>query len=495
MVCPVVFQVTPSRRWKCTLCLGRLVTSAQSDADTACGCGVISHGRDLDRCRWRGWQRTAIECRGIGCDVRYLANLPFTDAGPQWSRRREFWRQALRVWWAGTSQCQPGGSVASPATASPTPVQASPKCGGCDVANGSLSKLRRDRLGKLFPADSGFTGGTASSTTAAISGAANAPESVYKTQRTGDFSYQVSGLDPGSCYLVSLHFAELTFATAGERIFDVLLNGVPVLVDFDIFQSAGGKNKAINRFFSVHPDSDGKILIQFAPVVGEAQLSAFSVAKVLPYSGTATSWLSSPLRRLGSGRGSDRLGSRVRGRNPLRFQWRRNGVNISGGTGATYTIAAASLAAAGDYSVVGEGTIASQSGKLTVVGQPVFALRRTRDDDDSDPYRSLVPARSSRWSEDGEVLSDSSRITGAMTNSLVIRTFGGIDAGSYSCTGAGLWRYRSIGPLRFAGHASSLRNKRSAARHHHHWFRELATVGQRWARHLCRAGAPSGTDL
>ena len=54
---------------------------------------------------------------------------------------------------------------------------------------------------------------------------------------------------------------------------------------------------------------------------------------------------------------------------PLSYQWQRNTQNISGATGATYAIASAQLADAGDFSVVvsnAAGDVTSQVAKLTV---------------------------------------------------------------------------------------------------------------------------------
>ncbi len=50
-------------------------------------------------------------------------------------------------------------------------------------------------------------------------------------------------------YTVRLHFAELANNTAGQRVFDVKLQGKTVLKDFDILSAAGGMNKAIVKEF------------------------------------------------------------------------------------------------------------------------------------------------------------------------------------------------------------------------------------------------------
>ncbi|KAI3457606.1 hypothetical protein Pfo_014269 [Paulownia fortunei] len=57
-------------------------------------------------------------------------------------------------------------------------------------------------------------------------------------------------------YTVNLHFAEIiftddrTYSSLGRRIFDVYIQGKPVLKDFNIVSEAGGVNKAIRRNFT-----------------------------------------------------------------------------------------------------------------------------------------------------------------------------------------------------------------------------------------------------
>jgi hypothetical protein len=55
---------------------------------------------------------------------------------------------------------------------------------------------------------------------------------------------QADGLAPGGTYTVVLHFAELYFTSAGQRVFSVLANGQAVLSDFDIFAAAGAPSIA-----------------------------------------------------------------------------------------------------------------------------------------------------------------------------------------------------------------------------------------------------------
>lgn len=67
-----------------------------------------------------------------------------------------------------------------------------------------------------------------------------APETQDMTCRWApSFTYTIPGLTPGVTYAVRLHFAELTWTAAGQRVFNVAINGTTVLSDFDIFATAG----------------------------------------------------------------------------------------------------------------------------------------------------------------------------------------------------------------------------------------------------------------
>ena len=101
-----------------------------------------------------------------------------------------------------------------------------------------------------FAADANFSGGSTYSNTDPIntSGVTNlAPQAVYDSERYGNFTYTIPNLTPGASYAVRLHFAEIYWNAAGQRVFNVALNGSPVLSNFDIFAAAGGKDIAVVR--------------------------------------------------------------------------------------------------------------------------------------------------------------------------------------------------------------------------------------------------------
>lgn len=120
-----------------------------------------------------------------------------------------------------------------------------------------------------FLADTGFSGGSAASTTATIdtSGVTNpAPQAVYQNCRwfNGMLTYTVTGLTADASHTVRLHWAELTFNAANQRKFHVNVNGTRVLTDFDVRATAGALNKAVVREFTAAANGSGQITVTFS---------------------------------------------------------------------------------------------------------------------------------------------------------------------------------------------------------------------------------------
>jgi len=131
-----------------------------------------------------------------------------------------------------------------------------------------------------YAADTGFVGGATSSTAAAINTALvpnPAPQAVYQTERNGNFTYTVSGLTANGAYQVRLQEDEFTMTAAGQRTFNVKINGVQVLTSYDIFAATGAKNKAIALTFNVTADGTGAIAIQFIGVISTAKVDGIEV--------------------------------------------------------------------------------------------------------------------------------------------------------------------------------------------------------------------------
>ena len=117
-----------------------------------------------------------------------------------------------------------------------------------------------------FVADEFFSGGTEFSSTNTIntSGVTNpAPAAVYQTVRWGAMTYTIPNLTAGQSYTVRLHFCELTWTAAGQRLFNVAINGTSYLSNFDVFATAGGQNKALVEQTTATANSSGQIVISF----------------------------------------------------------------------------------------------------------------------------------------------------------------------------------------------------------------------------------------
>lgn len=98
-------------------------------------------------------------------------------------------------------------------------------------------------------------------------------EALLNTYRKGRFSY-VLPLANGT-YRVSLRFVEPE-AGPGVRVFSVLANGTPALIDLDVSAAAGGALKALERSF-VAVVTDGALNLQFAASSGDAIVSSIDV--------------------------------------------------------------------------------------------------------------------------------------------------------------------------------------------------------------------------
>jgi hypothetical protein len=88
------------------------------------------------------------------------------------------------------------------------------------------------------------------------------PASFYLKGNSGDLDSRISGLQPGDTYNVRLHFAEMQFEHAGQRSFNVLLNGETSIQNLDIAAEAGGANRAIVKQLTATAGADGTIRLQ-----------------------------------------------------------------------------------------------------------------------------------------------------------------------------------------------------------------------------------------
>ncbi len=160
------------------------------------------------------------------------------------------------------------GEGANSAEVSATPSLPKINCGGSAVS--------------AFSDDGFFDGGLTFAPTNSINtnGVVNpAPMAVYQSQRYGNLTYTIPNLPTNTSFKVRLHFAEVyyVFNSAGQRVFNVYLNGAKVLSNFDIWLAAGGQFKANVQEFNAVSDSAGKISVRLETVIDNASLNGLEL--------------------------------------------------------------------------------------------------------------------------------------------------------------------------------------------------------------------------
>jgi hypothetical protein len=144
-----------------------------------------------------------------------------------------------------------------------------------------------DRDGNAWQGDRYYSGGEAlSQPPQFISRAADM--TLFESFRAGAFSYNIP-LKPGNyelhLYFVETHYGPGTLSGGGEttRLFNVVVNGTPLLKIFDIIKDAGGNNVADVRVFKdVTPAPDGYLHLKLEPLNDVPILSALEIEPAPP---------------------------------------------------------------------------------------------------------------------------------------------------------------------------------------------------------------------
>jgi hypothetical protein len=164
-------------------------------------------------------------------------------------------------------------------------IATSTPCQGTCIDSGSTTAV------SPFVADMDFSGGATinHANTINTSKVTNpAPAAVYQSARIAtttssgvtSFTYTIPGFTPGTNYLVRLHFCETFFTTAGSRVFNVSINGMQVLTNFDIAAASGGENIANIQEFTKPANSSGQFVITFTSVTNNALISGIEINPV-----------------------------------------------------------------------------------------------------------------------------------------------------------------------------------------------------------------------
>jgi subtilisin family serine protease len=131
-----------------------------------------------------------------------------------------------------------------------------------------------DSAGISWAADSGYAGGSSYFSGASITNTTT--PALYQSERYSTASLQYSFPVPNGTYAVNLKFAEIYLGGAGQRVFNIVINGTTVQPNFDPFAAAGGANRAVDKLFTVNVTS-GQIVITLVPVISNPKISAIEI--------------------------------------------------------------------------------------------------------------------------------------------------------------------------------------------------------------------------
>ncbi|MFA5834095.1 MAG: family 16 glycosylhydrolase [Bacteroidota bacterium] len=99
---------------------------------------------------------------------------------------------------------------------------------------------------------------------------------IYRSELAGIVEYKVRV--PNGSYTVTLQMAENYFTSAGQRIFDVSLEGKPILQKFDLFATAG-KNAAYEKVVNNVVVNDGILEMHFSSWIDLPVINGIIISK------------------------------------------------------------------------------------------------------------------------------------------------------------------------------------------------------------------------
>jgi hypothetical protein len=171
-------------------------------------------------------------------------------------------------------------------------LSTSPMLNALDLVPGTPGKLKPIRIltqptsfvdhkGQRWRADDYYQNGFRSTDRRKITGTED-PE-LFGAERFGHFRYAIP-VDKRGRYTVILHFAEFYYGPqlpggggVGRRVFHVFCNGQTLLRNFDIYKEAGSLRLLSKTFPHLTPSAQGKITLDFEPVINNATVSGIEV--------------------------------------------------------------------------------------------------------------------------------------------------------------------------------------------------------------------------
>lgn len=131
-----------------------------------------------------------------------------------------------------------------------------------------------DADGHTWQADENFTRGVTFSTEAEITGTSN--DTLFQTERYGgNFGYEVP-VQNGT-YDVEVYLAEIYFEQAGERVFDISIEGEKVTEGLDLIARTGSRFSATSVLLTDVLVNDGVLDLDFAAQVNNGKVSGFEI--------------------------------------------------------------------------------------------------------------------------------------------------------------------------------------------------------------------------
>jgi hypothetical protein len=191
---------------------------------------------------------------------------------------------AALIWFQRTSYSRLSPAAATPSQPPPTAIQPGE---GARLLCGSAKSGYRDRQGNEWGADAFYSGGVPTEIpTQPIYRTRDAM--LFRSLRSGEFSYKIP-LKPG-VYEMRLYFVDTSYSPGGVmdggenlRVFNVLLNGMPLLRAFDIIADAGPSTADVKAFKDVGPASDGYLHLAFSRLTGTPLINAIEIVPGIPH--------------------------------------------------------------------------------------------------------------------------------------------------------------------------------------------------------------------
>ena len=142
---------------------------------------------------------------------------------------------------------------------------------------GELNSEYIDTTSNTWVTDTNYDGGNTYNVTDPIDGTDN--DTLYQTERWGNtLNYTFSDLDDSIQYQIVLHFAEIWFDSQNSRIFNVSINGIDKLLNYDILTEVP-KFSAVTKTYNVTPQN-GEIVINMTATENNAKISAIEITEL-----------------------------------------------------------------------------------------------------------------------------------------------------------------------------------------------------------------------